>query len=47
MKLRKDIPMSNDRLGWHKFYMNRFNKNPNWQAEQLACWYLFLHLSKA
>lgn len=45
MKLRKGIPMSNDRLGWHHYYASRFNKTQCWQAEQLACWYLFLHLS--
>ena len=46
MKLRKGIPMSNDRLGWHEFYAKQFNKNGSQQAEQLACWYLLLHLSK-
>lgn len=44
VKLRKGIPMSNDRLGWHQFYADRFNKNESPQAEQLALWYLFLHL---
>lgn len=40
----KKYPMSNDRLGWHKYYVGRFNKDPsNWQAEQLAMWYLILH----
>jgi hypothetical protein len=39
--------MSNDRLGWHQFYADRFNKTLNWQADQLACWYLFLYLSEA
>ena len=33
------------RLGWHKYYVARFNKTEHWQAEQLAMWYLFLHLA--
>lgn len=45
MKLRKGIPMSGDRLGWHQFYADQFNKTGSRQAEQLACWYLLLHLS--
>ncbi len=35
----------NTRLGWSKFYAARFNKLPNVQSEQLAIWYLLLHLS--
>lgn len=42
---RNRYPMSNDRLGWHKFYAARFNKTGSWQAEQLSLWYLFLHLA--
>lgn len=35
-----------DRLYWHQFYVARFNKDPsNWQAEQLAMWYLLLSLA--
>jgi hypothetical protein len=44
MLLSKSIPMSNDRLGWHRFYAKQFDKNGSAQAEQLACWYLLLHL---
>lgn len=43
--MRKSTPMSNDRMGWHQFYADRFNKTGSTQAEQLACWYLFLHLA--
>jgi len=37
--------IANDRLGWHNYYTNQFNKNPSEHAEQLACWYLILHLA--
>lgn len=33
------------RLGWHKHYANQFNRTGSKQAEQLACWYLLLHLA--
>lgn len=45
MKRQTKLPASNDRLGWHKFYAERFNKTGSWQAEQLSMWYLFLHLA--
>ena len=42
-------PMSDDRLGWHHFYAKRFDAHvaagrSSAHAEQLAIWYLFLHL---
>lgn len=43
--MRKGIPMSDDRLGWHQFYAKQFDKNGTEHAEHLACWYLFLHLA--
>jgi len=33
------------RLGWHRYYDKRFDKTGSQQAEQLACWYLLLHLA--
>lgn len=33
------------RLGWHKHYTAKFNKNKNNQAAHLANWYLLLHLA--
>lgn len=42
----KRIAYPSSRIGWHNFYADRFSKDPtNTQAEHLACWYLFLHLS--
>lgn len=38
-------PMGSDRLGWHRYYVKQFNKTGSWQAEQLAMWYLLLHLA--
>jgi hypothetical protein len=37
--------MSGDRLGWHKYYVARFNKTGSPQAEHLAMWYLLLYLA--
>lgn len=34
----------NTRLGWHRHYVKRFDKTGHPHAEQMACWYLFLHL---
>lgn len=46
-------PMSGDRLGWHNYYVARFDQwvraNDRYSAktaEHLALWYLFLHLSE-
>ena len=44
MALRK-APVS--RLGWHHYYVTRFNKTGHAQAEHMALWYLFLHLSES
>jgi len=46
----RKMPLSHDRLGWHEFYVRRFEacvrQNQNYRpAEHLALWYLFLHLS--
>jgi hypothetical protein len=38
-------PMGSDRLGWHRYYVARFNKTGSQQAEWLAMWYLFLYLA--
>lgn len=35
----------NTRIGWHKYYVNRFNKNRHPHAAELAMVYLFLHLA--
>ena len=35
----------NTRLGWHKYYVNRFNKNGSWYAEWLALSYLMHYLA--
>lgn len=32
------------RIGWHRYYVKRFNKTELPEAEQMACWYLLLHL---
>jgi hypothetical protein len=34
------------RLGWHKYYVHRFNKTQDPQAAHLACWYYLLHLEE-
>lgn len=45
------LPVSSDRLGWHKFYARRFNicvakgEDPR-PAQQLSLWYLFIHLAE-
>lgn len=31
-------------LGWHKYYVKRFNKNGNIWSCYMAMYYLFLHL---
>lgn len=33
------------RMDWHEYYVTRFNKTGDKQAEILAMWYLFLHLA--
>lgn len=38
-------PTGSDRLGWHKHYVERFNKTEKADAEHLAIWYLLLHLA--
>jgi hypothetical protein len=35
----------NTRLGWHKYYVNRFNKSGSWYAEWLALSYLMHYLA--
>lgn len=35
----------NSRWGWHKYYVNRFNKNQHPDAEHLAMFYLMSHLA--
>lgn len=44
MRVRKSLmPTGKDRLGWHAYYVQRFNKTQSLQAEHLAIWYLLLH----
>ena len=44
MRMRpKSYPCT--RLGWSRYYAERFNKTGSKQAEHLACWYLVLHLA--
>lgn len=38
-------PSPNDRMGWHSYYVQRFNKTGDKQAEVLAMWYLLLSLA--
>lgn len=33
----------NSRMGWHKWYADRFNKTGSKFAEQLAIWFFLLH----
>ena len=35
----------NTRVGWHNYYVKRYNKSKHLDALQLACWYLLLHLA--
>lgn len=35
----------NTTLGWHKYYVRRFNKTQHPDAEYLACLYHFFHLA--
>ncbi len=42
--MRAKYPNTN--LGWHKYYVNRFNRNQHPDAAYLACLYLFFHLAK-
>lgn len=35
----------NSRLGWHKYYVNRYNRYGHPDAAYLAMVYLFLHLA--
>lgn len=41
---RAKAPAITTRLGWHEYYVARFNKTNDPQACVLAMWYLFLHL---
>jgi hypothetical protein len=34
-----------NRMGWHKYYADRFNKTQDPVAAHLACWHLMLHLA--
>jgi hypothetical protein len=43
---RAKAPAINTRLGWHEYYVARYNKTLDPQAAHLAMWYLFLHLSE-
>lgn len=38
----KKLP--NNRLGWFRFYANRFNQTGSKRTEHLAYWYLLLNL---
>lgn len=40
----KSYPVND--LGWHKYYVNLFNRYQHPDAALLAMTYLFLHLSK-
>lgn len=44
MKL-KQSRYPNTRLGWHKYYVARFNKTQHPDAEYQAMVYLLLHLA--
>lgn len=44
------MPVGSDRLGWHNFYVRRFEacvrQGQDYRpAEQLSLWYLLLHLA--
>ena len=42
---KKGYPLGTDRYGWHRYYVNQFNKTLSPESEQLACWYLLLSLA--
>lgn len=39
----KKLP--NTRIGWHRYFATKFNKNENPRTAQMSLWYLFLHLA--
>lgn len=41
----RKTPYPVSRMGWHKYYVNRFNKTQHPDAAILACWYMYLHLA--
>jgi len=43
MANQKSYPNTN--LGWHRFYVARFNKTGSLGAEYLATMYLYMHLA--
>lgn len=43
--MRKPKKLPNTRIGWHRHFATKFNKNENPQTAQLSLWYLFLHLA--
>lgn len=42
---RKPKKLPNTRIGWHRHFATKFNKNENPRTEQMSLWYLFLHLA--
>lgn len=45
LKRLSKYPLGSDNYGWHKHYVQVFNKTGRAQAEHLAIWYLLLHLA--
>jgi hypothetical protein len=43
LKRLSKFPLGDDCYGWHKYYVEVFNKTGRSQAEHLAVWYLLLH----
>lgn len=43
--MNKQSRLPNTNWGFHRYYVNRFNKNQNPDAEYLAMLYLFFHLA--
>lgn len=42
--MKRNYPSTH--LGWHKYYVNRFNRYEHPDAAYLACLYLFFHLAE-
>lgn len=38
-------PVGGDNLGWHNYYVQRFNKTGRPDCAHLAIWYLLLHFA--
>lgn len=44
LAIRNKPSKPDSRLGWYQHYVKRFDKTGHPHAEQMACWYLLLHL---